>query len=47
LSLKNKIEDKIMENKTKIGFIVIAVFALVFISGRVKDKCGDGILPEL
>ena len=40
-------EDKIIENKTKIRLIIITVFALVFISGRVKDKCGDGILPEI
>ena len=32
-----------MENKTKIGLVIIAVFALILISGCAKDKCGDGV----
>jgi Tol biopolymer transport system component len=41
--LGHKAGEKAMKNKTKIGLIIIAVFALVLISGYIKDKCGDGI----
>jgi hypothetical protein len=34
-----------MNNKTKIGLIIVALFALVLISDCVKDKCGDGSCP--
>lgn len=34
---------KIMNNKTKIGFIIAISFILVLISGCLQDQCGDGI----
>jgi len=36
-----------MKNNTKIGLIISTVFALIIITGCIKDNCGDGICQPL
>ncbi|NQE44974.1 hypothetical protein C5S31_02980 [ANME-1 cluster archaeon GoMg2] len=35
-----------MDSKIKIGSIIVAVLALILISGCIQNKCGDGICQK-